>query len=61
MTTIDRYALCDASITLDGEPARISGAACDFAMVRLVRNGLGCEWAWETAARIVANGGDFRS
>jgi hypothetical protein len=56
-----RRALCEARVTLNGRPARISGAQLEFAVVRDTVTGLACEWAWETAARIVARGGAFRS
>lgn len=65
MTTISidrRRELCQAQgITLDGEPARISGALHQFALVRRLDNGLGCEWAWETVDRIAATTGRFYS
>jgi hypothetical protein len=57
----DRYALIDARVTLNGNPARISGARLDFARVTDTVTGLSCEWAWETVERIVANGGAFKS
>jgi hypothetical protein len=53
--------LCDAAVTLNGEPAKITGVKNEFAYVRIIKSGLGCEWAWEIAGRIVAAGGDFRS
>jgi hypothetical protein len=60
--TLDqRRALCETRVTLDGQPARISGAQRDFAMVRITASGLGAEWAWPTVARIVAKGGKFKS
>jgi hypothetical protein len=60
--TLDgRRELCAARVTLNGEPAAISGARHDYAMVRQLASGLGAEWAWPTVARIVAAGGEFRS
>lgn len=60
--TLDqRRELCAAKVTLNGQPATISGAMRDFAVVRDIKTGLGAEWAWVTVARIVANGGRFRS
>lgn len=57
-----RRELVDTDITLDGEPALIGGILNDFAGVRLLRNGLGCEFAWETVEHIVTNrSGEFRS
>lgn len=58
---LERLALCAAHITLNGKPAAISGARCDFATVTELPNGARYEWAWPTVARIVANGGTFKS
>ena len=58
---IDRDQLVNARVTLNGRPARISGTKLDFARVTDRETGLGCEWAWETVARIVAKGGAFQS
>lgn len=57
-----RRALCETTVTLDGEPARISGWANPFAAVSR-RDGKGgsVEFAWPTAARIVESGGAFQS
>lgn len=47
---------------LNGEPAVISGAHREFAMVVQFHTRLGCEFAWPTVARIMTVGnGDFRS
>lgn len=52
----------DVPITLDGQPAVVSGFGHKFAQVRLKSNGLGCEFAWATAAHIIANReGKFRT
>lgn len=67
----DRLHLCaeslarchsDAPMTIDGEPATISGAFLRFASVRR-RDGKGGDvtYSWEAAARIVARGGQFIS
>jgi hypothetical protein len=56
-----RRALCGARVTLDGRPAKIGGARCDFAAVSVLPDGPSYEFAWPTVARIVAIGGDFRS
>jgi hypothetical protein len=56
-----KWDLCEARVTLNGERAKISGARNDYATIRIASSGLGCDWAWETVARIVAAGGDFRS
>lgn len=58
---VDRYALCDTPVTLDGKPAKIAGAKRDFATIRTLPDGASYEWAWETVARVVANGGAFKS
>jgi hypothetical protein len=47
--------------TLNGNPAIISGTQNAFATVTDKTTRLGCEFAWATVARIVANGGEFRS
>jgi hypothetical protein len=57
----ERLALTQASVTLNGRPARIRGARLPFALVVDVETGLGCEWAWPTVERIVATTGAFRS
>jgi len=61
MSQDERYELTQARVTLNGERAVICGARHDVATVRAISSGLGCEWAWPTVARIVANGGAFKS
>lgn len=61
LTEKQRYELADTPVTLNGEPAQIAGVKLPFARVRNLETGVSREWAWETVARIVANGGDFRS
>ncbi len=62
VTAARREQLCQQQgITLNGNPARISGSQLDFAVVRETASGLGCEWAWETVALIVSRGGAFES
>jgi hypothetical protein len=56
-----RRALCEATVTLDGQPARIGAARGTCAIVTALPDGPSCEWAWPAVARIVASGGDFRS
>jgi len=56
-----RQALCDAKVTLDGLPARISGYNQRFARVTALPHGRSDEWSWETVARIVARDGKFHS
>jgi hypothetical protein len=61
-TRDQQAALCATSVTLNGEPARITGAGQPFARVVQTRTGLGAEWAWVTVAHVVANhGGRFQS
>lgn len=61
MTRDERLTLCGAVVTLNGQRAKISGALRDFAVVTDHKTGLSAEWAWPTVARIVANGGAFKS
>jgi hypothetical protein len=59
---VQRQKLCETPVTLDGEPARISGWANPFAAVtRSDGRGGSVEFAWPTAARIVEAGGAFQS
>jgi hypothetical protein len=57
----ERQALCSERVTLDGKPAVIGGYRSAFASVTQLRTGTSFEWAWPTVARIVANGGAFKS
>ena len=57
----ERKRLCEAEVTLDGLPAVISGACCEWAMVSQVPDGLSYEWAWDTVAEVVCKGGHFKS
>lgn len=60
--TLDtRHELCATPVTLNGNRARISGALLPFARVTDTTTRLSAEWAWETVARVVANGGRFES
>ena len=56
-----RHELCQHKVTLDGVPAVIGGVSNRFAKVTQLPHGLSAEWSWEAVARIVANGGNFRS
>ena len=56
-----RRELCQAEVTLDGQKAVIVGARNRFATVRQHPSGLTAEWSWEAVARVVANGGHFKS
>jgi hypothetical protein len=56
-----RAALCHEDVTLNGQPATIAGCRNPYATVAQLPSGLALEWSWETVARIVAAGGDFRA
>ena len=56
-----RRELCGALVTLDGKPARISGAREPFATVTDLDSGLSAQWSWASAAGIVSRGGAFKS
>jgi hypothetical protein len=51
--------LCAAEVTLNGNPAIISGHRLSFAKVTDLTTGLSAEWSWTAVRRIVANGGAF--
>ena len=54
----ERKALCARrDITLNGQPATISGAMMKFAVVRSMN--FEGEWNWSAVKRIVAKGGKF--
>lgn len=57
----ERKALCQAVVTLNGEPAKVNGYANRFAAVTVKANGLSAQWSWEAVQRVVANGGAFKS
>lgn len=61
MTKDERIALCEGTVTLDGEEAMVSGYSLPFARVTGRTSLRSFEWAWETVARIRANGGRFQS
>ena len=49
-------------VTLNGQPAKITGFKNKFATVATLNpNGPAFEWSWETIARIVRAGGNFKS
>jgi hypothetical protein len=56
-----RRELAAASVTLNGEPARITGTALRYAHVTQVASGLSADWSWEAVERVVAKGGAFQS
>ena len=62
ITTEQKYELISARVTLDGKPAKISGARMQFATVAtLDASGAAVEFSWQAVARIVAAGGKFKS
>jgi hypothetical protein len=58
-TRAERIALTETIVTLNGQRARITGYNQEFATVRASESGASGQWAWQTAARIVAKGGLF--
>ena len=58
---IDRHALVLATVTLNGNRARISGIRNDYATVTDSATGMAVEFAWPTVERVVAKGGAFQS
>lgn len=56
-----RMGLTEAKVTLNGEPAKVSGVYNRFATVTQLKTRLSAEWSWEAVERVVAKGGDFKS
>lgn len=57
-----RRKLVGASVTLNGQPARVSGVQNQFANVTQLGTGLSCEFAWETVEHIINHrSGHFES
>ena len=50
-----------AACTLDGRPARIVGRLNPFATVATLPDGPSYQFAWETVARVMAQGGVFKA
>ena len=50
-------------ITLDGHRATVYGTGMDFAQIATLGNGprYTVEFSWQTAARVILNGGKFKS
>jgi len=49
-------------ITLNGKPAQIVGAGCQYPKVRDNLDGLSAEWSWAAALHVVTDhGGAFKS
>lgn len=51
----------DLEVTLDGEPATITGWRKDFPHVVRLRDGMSVPFAHETIERVLARGGHFKS
>ena len=62
LTVEQRMALCREHVTLNGQPARVSGVALSFARVTQIGSGLSAEWSWATVEHVVrTKGGAFES
>lgn len=61
LTREEKTLLTEAHVTVDGHKARIAGTHLEFAVVHNLETGASHEWSWTTVARIVANGGAFKS
>ncbi len=58
----ERRDLCgDGKVTLNGKPARIVGAMCEFAKVYADGDQPAYEFAWETVARAIAEKRDLKA
>lgn len=58
--SIDTNALVGRDCTIDNRPARICGRLCDYAVIVTLDGKIRAEWAWSTAADIMARGGKFK-
>lgn len=58
-TVAERRALGENRVTLDDKPARITGFLMDFPHIQ--SDDQSVEFAWETVANVVAQGGNFFS
>lgn len=62
ITTEQKYELIASRVTLNGKPAKVSGARLQFATVATLNSdGAAVEFAWPTVARIIAAGGKFKA
>jgi hypothetical protein len=57
----ERRKLSHAMVTLNGNPAYITGVKNDFAKVVDMTTNLEAEWSWPAVKRVVENGGKFKS
>lgn len=58
---INREELAQSKVTLNGNPAVISGILNDFATITNPKTGEHYEWSWNAVDRIVSKGGNFKS
>ena len=61
-----RCALADkansAGITMNGEPAQVSGTRMMFALVNVIgKPYMRAEYAWETVEHVLGHGGNFKA
>lgn len=56
-----RSLLCESFITLDGEPAKITGRLEPFATISALPDGPSYQWSWKSTLQIVRNCGNFKS
>ena len=62
LTIEEKKNFFDVKATLDGKPAKIRVQENGFARVYQIENTCyGAEWSWEAVARVVANGGKFKT
>ena len=62
ITDETKWDLVNAEVTLDGKRAKISGAKSKFATVwQFDNSAISAQWSWEAVARVVANGGKFKT
>lgn len=61
LTLQQRRDLVAVPVTLDGEPAVITGAQNEFATIATLRGGRAAPWSWPAAERVVQAGGHFRT
>lgn len=60
LTEDEQRRVASARVTLNGEPALVSGVGKPFASVRDRETGLGAEWSWEGVKHVVEhNAGEF--
>ena len=57
-----REEICAATVTLNGEPAKVVGLRREFPKVVQIESGLGAEWSWQAAEHVITEkGGRFYS